>query len=124
MDNNSTLRVVEPITAVNTTTPFLLEGRSDLSTENLQMRTHLFCAIQFTNSVGAAATPGAGTYTIKVKTANNPGTETIPSGGSVDATVVPAVNLSIAAPVISWEVTTDSITTATHFIFRWTAHRD
>ena len=121
-NDQNTLRFATEVTAVNDTDTFISALGGGQGED--QLRTHCFCSIEFTDSAGNAATPGAGTYTIAVKTINNPNTaETIPGGATVDATAA-QVNLSVASPVLSWVVTTDSITTATHYIFRYSTHRN
>jgi len=120
-NDENTIVQTGAITAVNSTDDHSVGpgGR-----DNQELRTHLFVSIQFTNSAGVAATPGAGTYTIGIKTVVNPVTaETIPNGSLVDATAA-QVNLSVDGPVTNFTVTTDSITTATHYRLRYTSHRN
>jgi len=121
-NDQNTLQRTELPTAVNSTDTFVSSLGGLQGPE--QLRTHCFCSVEFTDANGSAVTPGAGTYTVSVKTVNNPNTaEAIPSGTTVDATAA-QVNLSVASPILSWVVTTAGITTATHYVLRYSTHRN
>ena len=83
---------------------------------------HVFVGVTFTDNNGAAATPGAGTYTITAELVTNPGVfQSIQNATGVDATAA-LQTYNFAGPVSRIRVAPSSITTATLFNVKVTAY--
>jgi len=81
----------------------------------MNLRPHCMIGVRFTDSAGATATPGAGTYTVTVETMNNPGVfQSIENGTTVDATAALGT-LDFLGNATRVRVVSTGITTATHF---------
>ena len=93
-----------------------------LNVEGITMNPHVFVGVTFTDSNGAAVTPGAGTYTVTAETLNNPGVfQTLVNGSTIDATAA-LTTLSAGANITRFRVVSASITTATLLNIKITAN--
>jgi len=113
-------------TAIDSTDTFAAKKGSGQPNGDLEARTHHFFSIEFTDGSGNSVTPGAGSWTVTVKTSVNPNLaagEAVPDAAGVDATVAQAT-FSVAGDIEAWVVTTAGITTATHYILRVSSHRN